>query len=93
MLHIRLRVLPMHRGALGWAADLLATVVVGISVLASGRLRYVGLHRHATRDDVGRRAAPGRILGRSGATEALRELLAQRLSDVIHGNVNRISYS
>ena len=94
MLHVWLRVLTMHRGPLGWVAGLsLSTVVVGVSILASSGLGNVWLDRHATRDDVGCRTAPGGILRCSGATEALCELLAQRLGDVVHGDVDRVRYT
>jgi hypothetical protein len=92
MLHIWLHVLSVHWSALGWVADL-STVVVGVGILTSSGLGYVWLDRHATRNDIGCRPTPGGILRRSGATEALGELFAQRLSDVVHRDMDRIRYT
>lgn len=68
----------------------MTAVVVRVSVLTAGRLGDIRLDRHATRNHVSCCAAPGSVLGSTRATKTLRQLFDQCLSDIVHGNVNRI---
>ena len=78
----------VRRVSLPWI--ILSPVIVRMAIISSNRLRYVGHDLHTTRNDTGRSTASRRVRGRGRPTKTFRELLHQRLSDIVTGNVHGI---
>jgi len=87
-MHVRSTISTVSGGALGW---FLTAKVLWVRVLASSGLGNVWLDGHAAWDNVGRHSATSGILGRSGTTESLGQLLNQCLRNIVHSNVHSVS--
>ena len=69
---------------------IVSSIVVGMTVLASGRLRYVRDDLHTAGNDTSRSSTSSSIRRSCWATEALSQLLDKRLSNVVSSNVHSI---
>lgn len=69
---------------------IVSSIIVGMAVLASGRLGHVRNNLHTARNDTSRASAPSSIRRSCWATKALGQLLHKRLSNVVGSNVHSI---
>ena len=67
-----------------------AAIVVRMTVLATSRLRHVRNDLHTARNDTSRSSASSSIRRSCWATEAFRQLLHKRLSNIVRCNVHSI---
>ena len=71
----------------------MALVVVRVTVLSTGRLRYIWDDLHAAWNNTGRSTTTSRIGRCCRSSKSLSQLFYQCLANVISSNVNRISYT
>ena len=67
-----------------------SSIVVGMTILASSRLRHIRDNLHTAGNDASRSSTSSGIRRSCGTTEALGQLLYKCLSDVISSNMHSI---
>lgn len=66
-------------------------IVIWVTIVATGRLWYIGHNLHPTRDNTSRTTATGGVRGRCRPSKAFCELFNEGLSYIVGSNMNGIS--